>query len=399
MSMTTTMEYDAESTAAPIAGATNVIQRRVCRDTLGRKKSRTAVAAKAAQSSLNKAILRYQRIGSYETFLYTYPGPGSLDIGHNNFSFPMSLGTVNVKNMPVHLFDLTSDIGAKFDSTTDTSESNCQYRLQRIESSPAGSGLRVGDFVWSFTDFTRQKGQDNVNAAVNEHWNLERCSNPSTYYGNQRYQHNGRTNLDWVDIKLCMHGAIQQTTRFTVQLVQLTDRAYDPEKGPYATTNSTPYGSVNCRSESEQNNMNAAFLEMCQPLVFHPMHSAGSTRVNVFKTLFRKSFVVNPDSDTNEDQAQPNIIYKLFKWMNRRQDYFWDDTPISWSDSALDSANYQQYFPGQRKDYLHPKARVFLLVSAQAYTSQDTPNVSKCPMLDVVIRKQITFDTANVMPV
>ena len=239
------------------AGATNVVQRGYSRFRSGRKPKRNAkLALKFITSTQSSCIQRYQRIGQYESFsnnVIPYRSGttplGSLDFSHVERPITRVIGTVTnveqAKFYPVHIFDLTScnfitpglpnaspEVGAGITAGR-YCYAPCQWRLVAYQSGvPAGT---AGDFYW-----VPENGMNASGAAVNPgaHWQTERnlnsvvvrsSANPlvhtDPFFTDKCY-------ADWADIRLTLYGARKQTTRFTVSVVQMTDRIYDPRTQP-----------------------------------------------------------------------------------------------------------------------------------------------------------------------
>lgn len=372
------------------AGATNVVQRGYKKLRSGRKPKKNArLALKFIKASQAESIVRYQRIGNYEQFpsvATIVDGPGSLPIGH----FPLVLGGVGNQEtfdlMPVHLFDLTSM--RYIDSDGTTLETPCQFQLCKFTSAtgtvPNGP---IGAYYWKSWNGQIYNG---TSTGVNGHWAVERNAFNNT--GDFTPVAGGHQYLEWADIRLALFGARAQTTKFTVSLVQFNDRSYDPLVERNQTT---PV--ANMRSPEEQQNYDAAWDEFVQPLIYHPMHSAGASKLQLFKTLFKRSYVIGPDTETNLDQAQPNMCMKLFKRLNRMLNYNWDDRAQARTGEQLDNAVYNIFSATQNKATVHPRAKVFLMVTAQAYTrltGTNSINSSNTPTFDIVIRKKHVYDKA-----
>lgn len=363
-----------------VAGATNVVQRSFQKLKSGKKLSKKKQLSKLVKASTADTILRYQRIGAYEGFTASTDGPGSLELCHKQ----LVLGTTTYFTMPVQLFDLTS-MRYTYDDGVSNIGSPCQYQLVRYQSgAPLGP---AGDYEWK--SYNGQSAE-NGSVAPADHWVVERnaFSGPA---GGGRVQMGGRCYLDWADIRLVLYGARAQTTRFTVSLVQITDPSFDPDIVRRQTA-AVP----DSRTAEQQDRMNSALDEMCQPLIFHPLHSAGATKNTVFKTMFQKNYVIGPDSFTNENQNQPNVLVHFFKRLNRLCNYQWQDTTKQVGDANFDTASFNSYIVGGNKSKLHPMARVYLMVTAQAYTRMfpegPQPSADNSPCCDVIIRKKVLYD-------
>lgn len=411
---------DVQSSVA--AGATNVIQRGYKTLKSGRRPKRNArYALKLIESTQSSAIQRYQRIGAYEGFNSTFDGAGALSCDHRQITIARTIGgapfSETANAYPVHLFDLTSGNfytpGSPSGSGVQFSVGRyvfapCQWRLIAYQSgTPSGT---AGDFYWY-----PETGQNAVGGTIDAsaHWNTERnnasvVTNTSAGVASERVYpfFSDKCIYNWADIRMALYGAKTQTTKFTVSLVQITDRAYDPtNQSTDRADPSAPTVPINLdskfytgqRSRQEQANFNAAMHELVQPLIFHPMHSAGATKIKVFKTLMKRTFNIGPDTSVNEDDGQPNVLVKFFKNLNRVVNYAWNDTPTITNDLVLDSPTFNQYTVTQVKGFAHPRAKLYLMVTAQAFTetggdSGRIPSADVTPGFDMVIRRKVTYD-------
>lgn len=412
------------------AGATNVVQRGYSKFRSGRKPKRNAkLALKFITSTQSSCIQRYQRIGQYESFTNNFipfrsstVPLGSIDFSHATRSISRVIGNVTqvevAKVYPVHIFDLTSGnfispgVPNGFPETGSTivtgkyNYAPCQWRLVSYQSGvPTGT---AGDFYWLPEQAMSSSGGA---VAPSSHWQTERNLNSvvtgtlaaptsivNPFFTDKCY-------ASWADCRLTLYGAKKQTTRFTVSLVQMNDRIYDPRTQPNRGNNTinddalpqiyevTPQGG---RSREEQDNFNAAMQQFVHPMVFHPMSSYGSSGIKPFKTLMKKSFVIGPDTNVNEDDGQPNILVKFFKNLNRIIKYGWSDEGKTGPDgTTLDAPQYNVFLQGQVNGYAHPRAKLYLMITAQAYFNlgeEQSFSGDVSPGADVVIRRKIVYD-------
>ena len=408
------------------AGATNVVQRGYSKFRSGRKPKRNAkLALKFIAATQSSCVQRYQRIGQYEVFNNVIAPDrnlvaGSLDLSHVTRSFDRVVGgvtqTETAKFYPVHIFDLTSgnfftpgvpnvspEIGTS--AIGRYNYAPCQWRLVAYQSgNPAGT---AGDFYW-----LPERGQNQFGSSVNigSHWRTERNLN-SIVTGTIAASGSviepmftDKCYMEWADIRMTLYGAKKQTTRFTVSLVQMNDRIYDPRQQPprIGTINddTTPqiYDGISGsgRTREEQDNFNAAMQQFVHPLVFHPMSSFGASTIKPFKTLMRKTFVIGPDTNVNEDDGQPNLLVKFFKRLNRIVKYGWSDEGRLGADgTVIDTASFNQFVQGQVNGYAHPRAKLYVMVTAQAYFNRgpdDGLNADVSPGMDMIIRRKIVYD-------
>lgn len=367
--------------AMPVtAGATNVIQRAVVKQRSGKRVKRKSLnylykLQKAAQSV---CILRWQAMTPYDN-------DGALECGYRRNSSPYLM------NYPVYIFDLTS---CKLNAQGTPLAAKPMYRL--ISDS-------TGAFNWDPVNGLEPNG-----TTATEEWIAEAGRGNSAVNNTPNMGLNSM--LSWSDIRLTLYGATKQSTRFNVSFIQFTDEVYHPNAFRQAPT---PGATTTPLATDVQGRFNAAMEELVKPLVFHPMHSAGNA-TNVFRILQNRSFVVQPDTQTNEAKAAPNVCLKHFKRMNRICKWNWEtsdskvtstSTEVKLDPAAapgLDSnAAFNQFFGGQKKPYVHPNARVYMMITAQAYirsgiqpdgTTNVATTIENTPRFDIMVRNKWIYD-------
>ena len=377
---------------------------------------------KLIENSQSNAIQRYQRIGPYEGFNTAFDSAGALSCDHRQITITRTIGatayTEQANAYPVHLFDLTSGNFFTPGSPNYTGSVSltvgrfcyapCQWRLVAQQSGgpnpTGGSTGNFGQFYW-FPETGQNASGGVVTPGV--HWQTER--NTSSIITNTTASaaapveypfFSSKCYYNWADIRMALYGARSQTTKFTLSLVQITDRAYDPgihnprfnSAGLSISLNTdgnyTQYY-TGSRTQEEQRNFDVAMQQLVQPLVFHPMHSSGATKISPFKTLMKKTFVIGPDTQVNEDEGQPNVLVKFFKNLNRMVNYAWSDQPTLTTDGTIDAPNYNVFTVPEVKGYAHPRAKLYLMVTSQAYTetggdSGKVPGPDLTPGFDIV---------------
>lgn len=377
--------------AYPVAaGAVNVIQRRSVRRRTGKRVNRKSVEYlyRLQKAVTSTVIQRWQAMSEYDK-------NGFLPIGYQRITSGTGGGEYNY---PVYLFDITS---CRMLANATALVANPMYRLTSDLSD-------TGSFIWTVV-----AGQDAGGGGVFG-WQTESGRGADDIRNAPSF--GPSTMLAWSDIRLAMYGATGQSTRFTVQFIQFIDECYHPraarEDGVIPTT-------LNSDTNDQRGRFNAAMQELVKPLVYHPLHVAGNAQ-NVYRVLSSKSYMIGADTTTNEAIASPNVLYKEFKRMNRICKWNWQTTDQKATTTStehkigtefiagLDSiSDYNQFFGGTKKPYVHPNARVYMLIYAQAYTRTGVQNpvgdppvqpadvaISSVntPSFDVIVRNKWLYD-------
>lgn len=396
------------------AGATNVVQRSYHRSKSGKRPKQNAkLALRLLKSTQSYAVLRFQRLSNYEG---TYDA--SVDIGRisadnqlltKNRPMPLIHGRIadtTIYTMPVQMFDLTSISSSPENAFS--SDAACAYTLFYDNA--------TGNYFWRNPYCKGPKDQAD-NYSQTHHWWTERSPSGTTVAS--RPQITKSAFCTWVDLRMILYGATAETTRFTVMTCQIKDQFYDPNQ----YLNSTEKTGVEGERQSTHNQF---WNTLLKTRVYNPIASAGVKTEGLFKILSTKTYVVGPDTTSNLDVHQPNVICKKFINMNRVQkfDWFKTDKPINAQPTApnvidtnneLDDDDYNQYMLNATKSNLHPKARVFLLVYADCFNEASYPAAvvagdgdlqgtfytglpggvnpgSLNPCMDIVIRKKLIYD-------
>lgn len=371
--------------AMPInAGATNVIQRAVIKQRSGKRVKRKSVnyLYRLQKAITSTCVLRWNAMSEYDT-------NGFLKIGYNRTTPATGPGDYQY---PVYIFDLTS---CRMNVLGSALTANPMYRLT---SDTVGNG----NFTWTVVS-----GQPPAGGGSAAGWQMEQGRGSDVVANTPTFGLNSM--LAWSDIRLAMYGATNQTTRFTVSFIQFVDETYHPnadKKDPAVPA------ALDSTVNDQQGRFNAAMVEFVKPLVYHPLHTAGNAK-NVFRVLESRTFSVQPDTQTNEAKASPNVCYKLFKRMNRICKWQWQTSDKKATTTSTEhkivpdaaggldtSPDYNQFFGGTKKPFVHPNARVYMMITAQAYTrtgigpdgSTVEATAANQPSIDVQVRNKWLYD-------
>lgn len=171
----------------------------------------------------------------------------------------------------------------------------------------------------------------------------------------------GNDTFDWFQAKMVFYCPTALPCRYQIDVVQLTDQRLTPGAA------STPFAT-------------AFYQALAKRFAYNPIESGNSRYKKYLKTLYTQSFILNPKETTES----VNTIFRevnLFMRMNRRCTYDWED-----QDRMNMLGNEGQVNSDLTiKTQVHPRARIFLLIRAQANNAVSyTPTIM--PSYDFVLR-------------
>lgn len=387
------------------AGPTNYVQRRNV--STGRRsrrpKANVRQAHKLLAATTTSCIMRWQRLINYEKYRPAQDLPATVT-PENQFNLPIdhahwtnAAGSHEFTVYPVYLFDVNSI--NMVDPNTTTKSATPMYRLYIQE-----TGTNAGQLQW-----VAITGQDPTGVAGGTSWHAEDIRGADSSIGLPAPGY--KSILSWSDVRLALYGATDTTTKFQVSWVQFKDSTYNPE---------TPIALLDADAKARRN---TNYYNLLKSLIFHPMdHATSDTRKEWITVLGSKTFVVGPTTasvDTSPT-TQSNCVYRCFKRFNRMCSWRWDlkDTTggsavkISPEADQLDAPRYQQMTGADCSPYAHPKARVYLMITAQSFKRNDVTlntagdlggsspnytvasgyNIGSTPTFDIMVRNKWLYD-------
>lgn len=192
-------------------------------------------------------------------------------------------------------------------------------------------------------------------------WTLDTSDAPNSV---QESYPMGSSMLDWMKAQLLFYSTTTLPTRVQVDLVQITDTRLVPgaESTPFAT---------------------AFWQSAIKRFAYSPLEPGNNQYKKYLKTLYTKSFILEPKETTESVPAQ---LYQLdlFQRFNRKCTYNWqnaDRMNINAVEGPVNRADNQ--------NVVHPRARIFLMIRAQS-KSDTAYTTTVHPSYDIVLRTKHT---------
>lgn len=175
--------------------------------------------------------------------------------------------------------------------------------------------------------------------------------------------------LEWIQAKMVFYCPTALPCRYQIDVVQLKDTRLVPDG-----TATTPFRT-------------AFWQAAVKRFAYNPLEGGDTKYQKYFKTLYSQTFILNPKETTES----VNTIFRevnLFMRLNRRTTYSWEDTDIM-NTLGVDG---QFNSDGTFKTNVHPRARIFLMIRAQANNAVAFTS-TLMPSYDLVMRvKHSRFD-------
>lgn len=275
---------------------------------LGLNKPRQVAMSKFVRDNISKNIYSYR----------TYSQFGGLtgNIGLLNVSPTTSTGPFQV---PLNLWELTSSPNIVNGTITYPA-----IRWAPVFSTPLSSAT----LSWT-NDGTLS---------------IENADNATSYVQNMP---SGSSHLNWVKAKMLFYAPTTVPCRFQIDIVQFKDTRLVPD----ASTGISDFA-------------RSFYQAMVKRFAFSPLEDGDTKYQKYMKVLYTNSFILNPKESTesvNTILRQVDIFLRL----NRRCTYDWEDND-GMNVLTLDG---QTNTGVNNKLQVHPRARIFMIIRAQAQNS------------------------------
>lgn len=280
----------------------------------------------------------------------------------------------SIENMPLWLFELTG-VPQNAGQISNTVGYRLQYTFQ-------GAGVQPL-ITFATVNPLNQTGV----AAGNGSWQYENTAQVASTGP-------GRKDIfSWLDAKLICVGATQVPTKFTIDIVQFKEDYLIPQ-----------YTAGNLAGSNDLwNNIRSAVYErLVLPYATNPIntqHGMVNSGKKFIKKLHSVSFWIQPKTNVELDPAGDYKIVKLFKWINRVQNYAWSQATRIGQQVGAGGAFTEGYEQNINQTFaadVTPGERIYLMVRATNQTSGQVTGVpatepdraAVCPTFDLVLRKQ-----------
>jgi len=175
--------------------------------------------------------------------------------------------------------------------------------------------------------------------------------------------------MRWAQARMIFYAPTSVPSKIRVQFVQFIDEELCPATTIPADKTLTARAS-------------AWYQSYMKSQMFSPIETTQSLAFKGIKVLHSEVFIMNPKSS----DEQTSTHYKqldIFKWMNRKCNYLWNQTTGTNLQNDDPSQN-----TGENQTSVHPRARIFLLITGQSGKTTTGDSVTVNPSYDLVIRTQ-----------
>lgn len=173
---------------------------------------------------------------------------------------------------------------------------------------------------------------------------LEDTDNATSYVQNMP---SGSSHLNWIKAKLLFYAPTSIPCRYQIDIVQFKDTRLVPD----ATTGVSSFA-------------RSFYQAMTKRFAFSPLEDGDTKYQKYMKVLYTNSFILNPKESTES----VNTIFRqvdIFLRLNRRCTYDWE---VQDGVGMLAQEGPQNYGENN-KTSVHPRARIFMIIRAQANNS------------------------------
>lgn len=179
-----------------------------------------------------------------------------------------------------------------------------------------------------------------------------------------------KSQLLWTQIKMNLWGAKNKAIKYKVELIKILDTQGDPWE------------------YSDYGQHTAMWQPQLKDLVFNPICKSGQAATSKFiKVLKSYTKVIQPTSSTEND-ADPHVVtLKMFNRWNRYLSYVKNNTSyLNTPNNQLYDVDYVQTAGTHLSSETHSKDKIFLLIRAEVYSTQQVPDNTLSPSFDLVVR-------------
>jgi len=345
---------------------------------MGSKKN---IIQKLVKSSKESFIHRFGAIQPFNntslaSINWSMPGGGAYTLANYNSIGPAGLGSFD-HYMPLHIVDLTCTNNINT-GTLVTASPMSQLLFK-------GSAVSAGIYSPNRVDFATMNGRGSDGITNSMSWNVEK----STRLASSSVPL-GMIMQEWVQIKMLCYGAKIFSTRYKVQVVQITEDDFHPLEVSSIDAVATPA-------------VPQAWDDVSAPINFwqglsaasykHPIATVSTDYRKHLKVIKEFNFIIDPTT-TIEERAEVghSKALNIFVPMYRANNY--NSKSQALDGSISDQDNFGTEFE-KNEAYLKPRARIYLIVQAtnpktHGPHANDIQTVADTPSYDIMIRSKFS---------
>jgi len=344
---------------------------------MGTKKNMTQKLVKSSKESFTHRFGAIQPFNNTTIGSLNWPtfvGGGAYALVNWNTIAPAGLGAFD-QYMPLHTFDLTC--------TNNLNTGTIVQAFPMRELYFKGTAVSAGIYNANRVDFQARDGRGSDGITASQSWNVEKSTRLATSSVPL-----GMIMQEWVQIKMLCYGAKIFSTRYKVQVVQITEDDFHPLEASMIDAVATPtvpqaWDDVSAPINFWQG-MSAASYK-------HPIATVSTDYRKHLKVIKEFNFIIDPTT-TIEERAEVghSKALNIFVPMYRANNY--NSKSQALDGSLADQDNFGTEFE-KNEAYLKPRARIYLIVQAtnpKTHGPEELMTVSDTPSYDIMIRSKFS---------
>jgi len=315
-------------------------------DKVGRYKSTYQRMKQVTLSRAQNIIFRWNSVNKFSN-------------GNGRLFLENSTESAALRQFPVHAIDLTAIVNVREGTTIAASPHT------KLNCNPT-----TAVFDWSYVT-----GQTSNGTTTSTGIQVE--GSPAGTADQQQYPLR-QSYLKWIDLRLLLHGCRNKPTKFHVYLCRFIDRDLTP----------TPTTQTDVAEPRDANQKHDQLWgAMVKGLTYSPIASAHSAMTSRMKVIRRQTFLINDTSADSTDTAPLSTEVRWFLRMDKKCTYSESSVKMPTGADVADQADYTVAQGAYNSCYLIPTQRLYLIVSATAWTDvAGVPAAASTPSFDVQAR-------------
>jgi len=306
---------------------------------------------------------------------FSMVGGGAYTLANYNTLGPAGLGAFD-HYMPLHTFDLTS--------ANNLNTGTIVNAFPMRELFFKGSAVSAGIYPANQVEFATRAGRGSDGVTTSTTWNVEK----STRLASSSVPL-GMVMQEWVQIKMLCYGAKIFSTRYKVQVVQITEDDFHPLEisliDQTAPVVPQAWDDVSAPINFWQGLSASSYK--------HPIATVSTDYRKYLKVIKEFNFIIDPTT-TIEERAEVghSKALNIFVPMYRANNY--NSKSQALDGSLADQDNFGTEFE-KNEAYLKPRARIYLIVQAtnpktHGPHANDIQTVADTPSYDLMIRSKFS---------
>lgn len=327
----------------------------------GKKKAIGTTARKLTRTQINKTVFSVRNYGAWNR------GLGAIDIRSNR---PSAGAPVEC---PVHLWEVTGAVQAN-GSRTGVDYPATFYKLEFDDtgsSHTANFTTIVGGSTLNVTGFDTHSPVAQKDYSLYPTWSDQRKYVDVTSSTNSAFGVGANSYLESFKAKFVLNGPTQKSTKWCIQLVQLSE-------------------SVTPGWASSNDTLATAFWEAIhKPYGFSPLDPGPASHLRKYLKVLKSMYVTMDAPESSEDHVSSRMRQVDFTaFLNRKCNYAWghnEDLTNLGTDDVPENAELVN--DREFSTHVHPNARVYIMVRALCtFRDLEIPTNAVYPSYDLLLQ-------------